>query len=182
MTNDKALDLDPKNVYAYYNKGNTLRNLDRYEEALVCYEKALNLNPKYVHALFNKGFILENLDRWEEAIAPYQKTLEIDPNFTMAWIALARLYRKLDRKAESAEQCKMAFNLIEKENEYTRACFEAVCGSADAALALLRTALKKKEQTADFARQDLDFEFIRDDPRFSALLDELSEDGKNGPK
>jgi len=46
------------------------------------------------------------------------------------FIAIARLYRKLGREAESAESCKIARDLIEKENEYNRACFEAVCGSS----------------------------------------------------
>ncbi len=55
-------------------------------------------------------------------------------------------------------------------------------GSPAAALSLLRTSLEKK-QTADWARQDPDFEFIRDDPRFEGLLDEFSEseEGKGGP-
>ncbi len=82
----------------------------------------------------------------------------------------------------STEACKTARDLIEKEKDYNRACFEAVCGTPDAALALLRTALEKKQQTADFARRDPDFELIRDDPRFEALLDEFSADGKEGPK
>ena len=53
-------------------------------------------------------------------------------------------------------------------------------GSPDAALDLLRTALEKKQQTANWARQDPDLEFIRDDPRFSALLDEFSAGGDKG--
>jgi hypothetical protein len=102
-------------------------------------------------------------------------------NYATLFLALARLYRKLGRKAESAEACKTARDLFEKESEYNRACFEAVCGSPDAAIALLRTALEKREQTADWARRDPDFEPIRDDPRFAALLDEFSPGGEKGP-
>jgi len=55
-------------------------------------------------------------------------------------------------------------------------------GSPDSALDLLRTAMKKMQETADWARRDPDFESIRDDPRFKALLDEFSADGKKGPE
>jgi len=49
-----------------------------------------------------------------------------------------------------------------------------VRGSPDAAIDLLRTALEKKQATPEWARQDPDLELIRNDPRFSALLDEFS--------
>jgi len=177
---DNALDLDPKYVHAWNGKGNALNSLGKYQEARDCYEKAIDLDPKFVHAWYNKGNALVNLEQWEEAIASYQETVELDPNFTMAWIALARLYRKLGREEESSEQCKSARDLIENENEYNRACFEAVCGSADDALPLLRSALEKKQATPERARQDPDLEFIRDDPRFQALLREFSEGKKSG--
>ena len=78
--------------------------------------------------------------------------------------------------------CKAVQDLIEKVSEYNRTCFEAVCGTVEVALGLLRTALKKKQVMPEIALQDPDFEFIRDDPRFSALMDEFSEDGEKGPE
>jgi len=36
--------------------------------------------------------------------------------------------------------------------------------------------------TADWARRDADLESIRDDPRFSALLDEFSTSEEKGPE
>jgi len=66
-------------------------------------------------------------------------------------------------------------SLIDGEDEYTRACFEAVCGSADRALDLLRSALEKRQAPPEWARQDPDFEVIRNEPRFQALIDEFAE-------
>jgi tetratricopeptide (TPR) repeat protein len=179
---DKAVELVPKDVANWNIKGFALGNLERYEEALEASEKAIDLDPQNASAWYIKALALDNLGKAEVSIQAYERAYELGLKSATLFIALAHLYRKLGREAESAEACKTARNLIERENEYTRACFEAVCGSADAALALLRTALEKKEHTADWARQEPDFEFIRDDPRFSALLDEFSADGKEGPE
>ena len=178
----KAIKLDPQNAIVWQGKGYALSKLLRWEEAVDSFEKAVELDPQNAIPWQGKGLVLNILNRYEDALEAFEKTAELGMKSATLYITLARLYRKLGKEAESAEACKLARDLIERENEYTRACFEAVCGSADAALALLRTALEKKQQTADWARQDPDFEFIRDDPRFKALLDEFSEDGKEGPE
>ena len=42
---DKALELDPEDAEAWYNKGASLPGLGRHEEAVRCLDKALELNP-----------------------------------------------------------------------------------------------------------------------------------------
>jgi len=172
---DEALKIEPQKADAWYNKGFALGNLKRYEEELVCYDEALKIEPQKADAWYNKGFALGNLERYEEALKSFDKAVELDPDYVSAYISLARMYRKLGRNAESTEACKKARDLIKKESEYNRACFEAVCGSAERAIDLLRSALEKNQITPEMARQDPDFEFIRDDPGFQALLDEFSE-------
>src|SRR5574341_873832 len=77
---DKALDLDPKNVKALYNKGLSLDNLGTYKEAITYYDKVLAIDPNDIAALNNKGAALDDLGRYEEAITYYDKALAIDPN------------------------------------------------------------------------------------------------------
>ena len=52
---------------------------------------------------------------------------------------------------------------------YNLACVEAVDGSRDEALTALRAAIERRPQAAEWAREDEDFESLRDDPEFRAL-------------
>ncbi len=53
---------------------------------------------------------------------------------------------------------------------YNLACAEAGLGETDAALEHLRAAVRERPSLAGDARQDSDFEPIRDDPRFAEVV------------
>ena len=53
----------------------TLRQLNRIEETIPCYERAIELKQDYAWAWHNKGYALELLDRPREALVCYQQTL-----------------------------------------------------------------------------------------------------------
>ena len=93
----KALEIDPHNALAWYNKGYALGQLGRYEAAIHCYDKALEIDPKDALAWTNKGCGLHNLGRHEDAINCFDKALEIDPKDALAWnnkgTALSQLRR-----------------------------------------------------------------------------------------
>ncbi len=65
---------------ALFNRGFALGELEKNEEAVVCYDKVLKINPNHMNALSNKGVALGFLDKYEEAVACYDKALEINPN------------------------------------------------------------------------------------------------------
>ena len=52
---------------------------------------------------------------------------------------------------------------------YNLACVEAVDGNRDPALSALRAAIERRPEAAEWAREDEDFEFLREDPEFRAL-------------
>jgi Flp pilus assembly protein TadD len=78
--------------------------------------------------------------------------------------------RRLGREEEARREQETARPLMEKENEYNRACFAALCGESEEALRLLAIALEKGQAPRDWARQDPDLESLRADPRFQALV------------
>jgi tetratricopeptide (TPR) repeat protein len=81
---------------------------------------------------------------------------------------LARLGRHDDaRRAleEGRERYPDSWQLV-----YDLACVESLTGNADDAVELLRKAVDADPKAAERAREDPDFDSIRDDPRFSSAV------------
>ncbi|MEG3986619.1 tetratricopeptide repeat protein [Microcoleus sp. S28C3] len=83
---NKALEIKLDDDEAWFNRGVTLFNLGKLEEAIASWDKALEFQPDFPLAWNNRGFALGNLGRLEEAIASYDKALEFQPDFHLAWI------------------------------------------------------------------------------------------------
>jgi len=81
---EKAIEINPQNTDAWFNKGNTLGELGRFEEALEAYEKAIEINPQNTDAWNNKGNTLDDLGRSEEALEAYENAIEINPQYSKA--------------------------------------------------------------------------------------------------
>jgi len=67
------------------NRGVSLDELGRHEEAIACYGKALEIDPRDVNTWSNKGTALGALGRHEEAISCLDKALQLDPESAPAW-------------------------------------------------------------------------------------------------
>jgi tetratricopeptide (TPR) repeat protein len=74
---DKAIELDPKNSSAWYNKGVALGELGKYDEAVQAFGKVIELDPQIAEAWGYKGFVLELLNKTTEAGTAYAKAKEL---------------------------------------------------------------------------------------------------------
>ena len=84
----------------WYEKGNTFYNLERYEEALECYDKASLTAEEWLEI----GRYLSNRRRYEEVLECYDKALEIDPENAEAWLRKGQvLYYNFGRYEEALE-------------------------------------------------------------------------------
>jgi len=72
-------------VEGWSNKGVTLNEIKRFQEAIAHYDKALSIKPDYAEAYSNKGNSLNELKRYDEAIAHYDKALELKPDYVEGW-------------------------------------------------------------------------------------------------
>jgi hypothetical protein len=70
----KALALNPGYEPAWGLKGNALLALERYEEAIGCFEKVLQMAPNAM-AWYEKGLCCHHLRRYDEAVECFDKTL-----------------------------------------------------------------------------------------------------------
>ncbi len=74
---DAALRLDPRLVFALFNKGNLLYGAADYTSALACYSQALELDPSFGQAAFNRGLTYLRLGRRQQALADLRKAGEL---------------------------------------------------------------------------------------------------------
>lgn len=166
----KVTEINPKNARAWHTLGNLYRTSGRYREAAAAFEQAVSLDPDKEVFHYHLGLVHAAQKHYTDAIRAFQKVVELNPGYNLAHCTLAGYYRRLGQENEAKKHITIALPTMKDETEYNRACFEAICGNADQALALLRDALEKKQTSVDWVRRDPDFEFVHDDPRFKALV------------
>ena len=71
--------------WEWSNKGLSLNNLGRFNEAIKCFDTALEINPRDTVAWNDKGTSFYSLGRFNEAIKCYDRALEINPKLVEPW-------------------------------------------------------------------------------------------------
>lgn len=82
-------------------KGYSLTELGRYEEALTAYDQALDQQPDFSWAWARKGRTLRLLDRYTDALACYDKALTLQPRYAWAWNGKGVILERLNRMDEA---------------------------------------------------------------------------------
>jgi len=98
---DLALQMNPRYVNSWANKGRALRAMGRHLEALKCYDKAIACDPSKATPWHNKGNCLSDMERIEEALACFEKAVELEPKHEWAPIhrrSLEDMRKKVDKK------------------------------------------------------------------------------------
>jgi tetratricopeptide (TPR) repeat protein len=172
---NEAIRLNSNAALVFINRGIINRIQGNLDSALADFTTAINLEPTDLdisEAFYNRGAVLQLTGQLEEAVEDNQLAISNNSSHMMSRIALINALRKLGKYLEADEQEEIVKNLVARENEYNRACFEAIYGNTDKALELLNVGLEKKQATRAWARLDPDLETIRTDPRFIKIVGE----------
>ena len=133
----KAIELNPADAVAYYNRGNAKHDLDRLEEAIADYDRAIELNPANAVAYTNRGGAKAGLGRREEAIADYDRAIELNPANAVAYTNRGGAKHDLDRLEEAIADYDRAIEL----NPANAAAYYTNRGNAKAGLDRLEEAI-----------------------------------------
>lgn len=106
-----------KNVQLLLGKGQSLLNMDKPEEALVCFDEAVALEPNNADALVKKGTALERLRKLNEAIECYDRAIAADNSMTIAYLYKGGLFNRMERFTEALECYEMALRTQEERRE-----------------------------------------------------------------
>jgi tetratricopeptide (TPR) repeat protein len=181
---DQAIKIKPEYYKVWYNKGVALRYLERFEDAIVCFEQAVKIQPDFYEAWYNKGLALRYLERFEDAIVCFEQAIKIKPDFSQAYLlkGLALFYLERFEDAITFEDVIVLYEQAIKikpdfhEAWYNKACCYAIQKNIDKAIENLQQAIKlNPEKYRELAKNDYDFDNIRDNERFQALLQSYEE-------
>ncbi len=156
-----------------YDKGIMLAILGRYGEAIASYDKALAIYPDSPATLYDKGVALGALKRYKEAIAAYDAALAIKPDDPFALNNKGVALRNLKRYEEaiSAFDAALALNPDFPYLDNNKARVYALQGKVEPAIKNLDKAIQLNlDEYRELAKTNTDFDSIRDDPQFKALI------------
>jgi tetratricopeptide (TPR) repeat protein len=195
---NKAIYLNQEYYYAWRNRGDSLYKMGRFRQASIDYKRALSIkgddsfllkkieeslikvedtviaaNPNDHLAWSSRGFRLNNLGRYDEAIASYDKAIEFKPNDPKAWNNRGFSLNNLGRYDEAIASYDKAIEFKSNYNLaiYNKACTYALQNKLSPALGNLKQAIElNPEQCRTLAQTDSDFDSIRNNEQFQALI------------
>jgi tetratricopeptide (TPR) repeat protein len=94
---------EPENASAEYwfEKGNSLYEQGRFDEAVESYDRCVLLNSQLEAAWFNKGNALYMQGDYDNALFAFDKAIEINPQDVNAWICRSLTLKKLGRALDA---------------------------------------------------------------------------------
>jgi tetratricopeptide (TPR) repeat protein len=142
----------------------------RYDDVIAACQRQIEIEDDRSARLL-LGYVYDHLGCHEEALAELERAVALDPEDYEVRGALAKVLRTVGRQGDAEAQYALAISLASRDNEYGQACFAAVSGDVERAVALLKVGLAEGQVQPGWARIDPEFAFIRDDPRFVALIE-----------
>ena len=90
------LDEQVKSLYKYsdskpywqniwFDKGESLVKLKKFEDAISLYDKLISLDPSWANPWNSKGWALQNQGKSEDAVAAFEKATKLNPTWAKPW-------------------------------------------------------------------------------------------------
>jgi tetratricopeptide (TPR) repeat protein len=99
-----AVEINPITDY-YKDLGNLCFDLNRYQEALYCFEKVIEDNPDDGDTYYNLGMIYQKLNKIDRAIESFKAILRLNPEDAEIYNILGSIYCNANQDTKSAIVC-----------------------------------------------------------------------------
>jgi adenylate cyclase len=179
---EAALRLNPMLYEAHYFYGRACFTEGKHEEALSHYRNAWRVRPEDYQAIYLSAEVLVRLGRPEEALEASRHGvkladahLELNPDDPRAWYLSSAALMRLGRRDEALERARRA-STIDPEDPavlYNVGCTHALAGMAEEAIDHLDRAIQNGFGQREWIDNDSDWDSVRNEPRFQALLRKL---------
>ena len=172
---DAALRLRQDDADALAGRGYVLVHLERGDEAVQAFERSLARRPNDRRALEGLGWALACLNRHEDALDARNRALALHPDDAVLLSRRAITLSKLKRHGDALADFNRALELEPHQPIalYNRACYLSLTQRYEEALPDLRQAIACDAKYQRMAREDEDFEGLRNDPQWGPKFWEL---------
>ena len=179
----KAVRLNPNSFDAYYRYGRFSFARGNIEKSAQMFLRASEVRLEDFQSLILLAQSLEILEDnnsreiLKEGINRARKHLEINPTDRRALSLGASALMNYGQKEEAIEWITRALELYPKDQGvmFNAICMFAKDGNKEKALSLLDNAIDKGYGSKAWIEQDKDYDSLRDEPRFKALINKLNE-------
>jgi tetratricopeptide (TPR) repeat protein len=170
----RAIELNPEYTAAYLNRGLAYAELQDYERAIEDFGRAIELNPEDAAAYYNRASVYAELQDYERIVEDFERVIELNPKDAGAYCIRGLAYAELQDYARAIKDYERAIELNPEDAiaYYNTACAYTLMGEAGEACEWLAKAIGLDEKCLQMAREAPDFDGIREDGRFKALVGE----------
>lgn len=88
----KAIELDPSDDVAYYNRGISHGKMGLHILAISDFTSAIELSPRDVTIYFNRAISYKKMGRYKEAVDRFTEAINLDPEYARAYLNRAAVY------------------------------------------------------------------------------------------
>jgi adenylate cyclase len=179
---EAALRLNPMLYEAHYFYGRACFAEGKSEEAISHYRNAWRVRPEDYQAIYLSAEVLVKLGRRDEALEASRQGvkladahLELNPDDARAWYLSSAALMRLDQPDQALERARRA-SMIDPEDPavlYNVGCTYALAGKAEEAIDHLDRAVQNGFGQREWVENDSDWDSIRDEPGFQAILRKL---------
>jgi adenylate cyclase len=177
---DRALILDPVSPDVYGLRAMLLICARRYDEAIQQARKSLEMHPQVigVQNLLGRAYVQKGM--LSQAVAEFHKADELGVRRAHWAASMAELYVKSGRRAEAEKMLATRSRRPRQEfgHAESMAMIYAGLGKKDEAFQWLDQAYRERWGRLPWIKIDPEYDSLRDDPRFSALLNKMGLDSR----
>ncbi len=169
---DKAIEENPKNVYAYFKRGIYNESLKKEKEAEADYTSAIKIIGNFEPAYYRRGTLLSEKGRYTEAIVDLTTAIALSPSHAQAYNNRAYTYFKMGKLDLAQEDIKTAL-IADPKSGYaysTLAEIEWTKGNKEAFYTNIELAMKNQFPAWKYS-DDPVFLPLKMDARFIAIVD-----------
>jgi Flp pilus assembly protein TadD len=179
---EAALRLNPMLYEAHYFYGRACFTEGKLDEAVSHYREAWRVRPEDYQAIYLSAEALVKLGRRDEALDAARQGLKVadahldlNPGDARAWYLSAASLMRLGQREQALQRARRASTIDPEDTAvlYNVGCVYALGGSAEEALDHLDKAVQNGFGQREWVENDSDWDSIRGEPRFQALLRKL---------